>query len=111
VVLEGRRVVYERFTPYLTQFAPRAELQRRHEALFRFFRTTDADEAAALARELGGRYLCLYASDRVRFDTTRLLVPLHEEEGARAYRIDPAGAAAAPVHAEPGPGHNPAASN
>ena len=68
-VLEGRRVVYERFTPYLTQFAPRAELQRRHEALFRFFRTTDAAEAAALAREFGARYLCLYGADRVRFDT------------------------------------------
>ena len=86
-VLEGRRVVYERFTPYLTQFAPRAELQRRHEALFRFFRTTDAAEAAALAREFGARYLCLYGADRVRFDTAGLLVPLHEEDGARAYRI------------------------
>jgi hypothetical protein len=86
-VLEGRRVVYERFTPYLTQFAPRAELQRRHEALFRFFRTTDAAEAAALAREFGARYLCLYGADRVRFDTAALLVPLHEEDGARAYRI------------------------
>ena len=98
VVLEGRRVVYERFTPYLTQFAPRAELQRRHEALFRFFRTTDAAEAAALARGFEARYLCLYGADRVRFDPSALLVPLHEEDGARAYRI-----------ATPGPRPSPAA--
>lgn len=104
VVLEGRRVVYERFTPYLTQFAPRDELQRRHEALFRFFRTTDADEAAALARGLGARYLCLYGADRVRFESARLLEPLHEEAGARAYRIAlPApGAPPTPVAAVPG---------
>jgi hypothetical protein len=109
VVLEGRRVVYERFTPYLTQFAPRAELQRRHAALFRFFRTTDAAEAAGLAREFGARYLCLYGTDRVRFDTAALLVPLHEEDGARAYRIataagpPPAPAAAVANRAPPGP--------
>jgi hypothetical protein len=86
-VLVRRRVVYERFTPYLTQFAPSAELRRRHEALFRFFQTHDRGEALAIARRLGARYLCLYRTDRVRFDTDGLLLPLHEEEDARAYRI------------------------
>jgi hypothetical protein len=86
-VLAGRRVVYERFTPYLTQFAPRAELRRRHEALYRFFQTRDRAEARALARRLGARYVCLYGTDRLRFDTEGLLVPLHEEEAARAYRV------------------------
>jgi len=87
VVLEGRRVVYERFTPYLTQFAPRAELQRRHEALFRFFRTSDAAEAVSIAREFRARYVCLYGSDRIRFDPTGVLAPVHLEDGARAYRV------------------------
>jgi hypothetical protein len=94
VVLVGRRVVYERFTVYLTQFAPATELRRRHEALYRFFRTTDRDEAAAIARSLGTSYLCLYGGDRIRFDGRGLLVPLHEEPGGRAYRLslgEPAG--------------------
>ncbi len=90
-VLVGRRVVYERFTPYLTQFAPRDELVRRHEALFRFFRTTDRAEALSIARSLSARYLCLYGSDRVRFDPRGILEPLYEDDAARAYRIRPAG--------------------
>jgi hypothetical protein len=91
-VLVGRRVVYERFTPYLTQFAPREELLRRHEALHRFFQTPDREEALTIARGFSGRYLCLYGSDRVRFDTEGILVPIHEEKDARAYRIVPAAA-------------------
>jgi hypothetical protein len=87
VILAGRRVPYERFTPYLTQFATRAELEKRHEEVFRFFRTADADEAMEIARRLRARFLCLYGSDRVRFDPGRHLVPLHEEEGARLYRL------------------------
>jgi hypothetical protein len=87
VVLVGRRVVYERFTPYLTQFAPREELVRRHEALFRFFRTTDRAEALSIARSLSARYLCLYGSDRVRFDPGGILEPLYEDDAGRAYRI------------------------
>ena len=87
-VLVGRRVVYERFTPYLTQFAPREELRRRHEALFRFFQTTDRAEARAIIGELGARYVCLYGPDRVRFEARGLLVPLYEDPAARAYRIE-----------------------
>jgi hypothetical protein len=81
-------VVYERFTPYLTQFAPRAELRRRHEALYRFFQTTDRTEALAIAGELEARYVFLYGTDRVRFDTRGILVPLFEDPAARAYRIE-----------------------
>ncbi len=87
VILAGRRVPYERFTPYLTQFASRADLEKRHEEVFRFFRTTDADEAMAIARSLGARFLCLYGSDRVRFDPGDRFTPLHEEAGARLYRL------------------------
>ena len=79
-VLVGRRVVYERFTPYLTQFAPREELLRRHERLHRFFQTSDRDEALSIARALSGQYVCLYGSDRVRFDPQGILVPIHEEK-------------------------------
>jgi hypothetical protein len=88
VVLSGRRVLYERFTTYLTQFAPAEELRRRHETLFRFFQTSDRDEAQAIARSLGARYLCLYGADRVRFDGRGVLKPLHEEPEARSYRLE-----------------------
>jgi hypothetical protein len=95
VVLAGRRVPYERFTPYLTQFASRRDLEARHALVFRFFRTTSRDEALGIARSLGASYLALYWDDRVRFDTTGVLDPVHEEAGARAYRI---------LYPEPRPG-------
>jgi len=87
VVLAGRRVTYERFTPYLTQFAAKADLEARHATVYRFFRTESRDDALAIARSLGASFLALYGSDRVRFDTTGLLEPIHEEAGARLYRI------------------------
>jgi len=87
VVLAGRRVTYERFTPYLTQFVPKAELEARHQAVFSFFRARDQGEALAIASSLGATYLALYGSDRVRFDTSGVLEPVYEEEGARVYRI------------------------
>jgi hypothetical protein len=89
VILIGRRVPYERFTPWLTQFAPAAALEARHALVYRFFHTTDAAEALAIARSLNARYLTLYGADRVRFDTAGLLVPIYEENGARVYRIAP----------------------
>jgi len=88
VVLAGRRVPYERFTPYLTQFAAKAALEARHEQVYRFFRTQDRAEAVGIARSLGARFLVLYGAERVRFDTTGLLAPVHEEEGARVYRLE-----------------------
>ncbi len=87
VVLAGRRVPYDRFTPYLTQFAPREELEARHLDVYRFFRTRDRGEALEIARSLNARFLALYAQDRVRFDTAGVLEPVHEEAGARLYRI------------------------
>jgi hypothetical protein len=87
VILAGRRVVYERFTPYSTQFAPAAELTRRHEQVFRFFRTTDAGEAAQIARELGAVLVVLYGPDRVRFEPAGLLTPVYEEPQARVFRL------------------------
>jgi hypothetical protein len=87
VVLAGRRVTYERFTPYLTQFVAKRDLEARHETVYRFFRTDDPQEALKIARSLGASYLALYGSDRVRFDATGVLEPLYEEPGARVYRI------------------------
>ena len=87
VVLAGRRVSYERFTPYLTQFATKADLEARHATVYRFFRTERRDEALAIARSLGATFLALYGNDRVRFDTTGVLETVHEETGARVYRI------------------------
>ena len=87
VILIGRRVPYERFTPWLTQFAPAAALEARHAATYRFFHTTDAGEAMAIAQSLGAGYVALYGADRVRFDPTGHFVAIHEEEGARVYRL------------------------
>jgi len=87
VVLAGRRVTYERFTPYLTQFAAKRDLEARHAEVYRFFRTESRDEALALARALGASFLALYGSDRVRFDTAGMLETVHDEPGARVYRI------------------------
>jgi hypothetical protein len=87
VILIGRRVPYERFTPWLTQFAPAAELEARHEVVFRFFHTTDADEAMAIARSLGARYVAVYGRDRLPFETAGRLVPVYEEDGAHVYRL------------------------
>jgi len=50
----------------------------------------------AIARELNARYLCLYGSDRVRFDTTGVLEPIEPNDlnnersasaHARCYRL------------------------
>lgn len=87
VLLAGLRVPYERYTPFRTQFGSREELDRRHETVYRFFRTTDPGEALGIARTLGASFLALYGTDRVRFDPAGLLEPVHEEQGARAYRI------------------------
>src|SRR5262249_6822665 len=83
VILVGRRVPYERFTPWLTQFASAADLEARHEVVFRFFHTEDAAEARAIARSLDARYVALYGAERVHFDPRGVLDPIHLEEGAR----------------------------
>jgi hypothetical protein len=87
VVLIGRRVPYDRFTPWLTQFARREDLERRHETVFRFFRTTDAGEALAIARGLDARFVCLYGADRLRFDTTAMRA-VHSETGASCFALN-----------------------
>jgi len=87
VILAGRRVPYERFIPYLTQFASREDLEARHLEVYRFFRTRDRSEALEIARSLDASFLALYGPDRVRFDTSGVLEPVHEEPGARLYRI------------------------
>ena len=65
----------------------KTDLEARHETVFRFFRTQDAQEALQIAGSLHASYLALYGNDRVRFDTTGLLEPIYEEPGARVYRI------------------------
>ncbi len=87
VVLIGRRVPYERFTPWLTQFASRDDLERRHELVFRFFRTGDRAEAMAIASALDARFVALYGADRLRFDTAGALEPIYEDGGVRILRI------------------------
>lgn len=89
VLLANLRVPYERYTPFRTQFATKAALERRHQQVFDFFRTDDAAEARAIARQLGASWLALYGSDRVRFPTAGFLETVHEEGGARVYRLLP----------------------
>jgi hypothetical protein len=87
VVLAGRRVPYDRFTPYLTQFVSPADLERRHQQVYRFFRTPDRAEALAIARALGVSFVALYGPDRPRFETAGTLEAVYEEPEARLYRI------------------------
>ena len=87
VLLANLRVPYERYTPFRTQFASKEALERRHEQVFRFFRTQDPAEARAIARALGASYLALYGPDRVRFDSKGLLEAIYEEGDAHVYRI------------------------
>jgi hypothetical protein len=87
VILIGRRVPYERFSPFLAQFAAPETLAERHAAVLRFFRATDAGRALAAARALDARAVCLYDDDRVRFDPTGVLSPVFESPQARCYGI------------------------
>lgn len=87
VVLIGRRVPYERFTPWLTQFAAPEDLEARHEVVHRFFTTTDAAEAVAIARGLNARFVCLYEGERVRFPTDGFFEPITADPDARVYRL------------------------
>jgi len=87
VILIGRRVPYERFSPFLAQFAAPEALAERHAAVLRFFRASEAGEALASARALDARFLCLYDADRVRFDAARVLSPVFESPQARCYEL------------------------
>jgi hypothetical protein len=83
VLLANLRVAYERYTPFRTQFASRAALEARHQRVFDFFRTEDAEEAAAIAHGLGARYVALYGSDRLRFPLDDRWETIYAEDGAR----------------------------
>ena len=87
VLLANLRVPYERYTPFRTQFASKEALERRHQAVFDFFRAVDAGEAMAIAQELGARYVALYGTDRLRFPLDGRLEVVYEEQGARVFRI------------------------
>jgi hypothetical protein len=87
VILAGRRVVLEGYTPYLTQFAPVSELRRRRQLLGELFRAESAPAAQALARELGASFLCLYGGQSFAFDTSGWLRPLYLHEEIRVYGI------------------------
>jgi hypothetical protein len=88
VILIGRRVPLDRFMPYLTQFAPKDDVERRHEAVFRFFERAGAAEAREIARTLGTRYLCLYEGEpRPQPEVVQLYEKVYEEPGVGVYRL------------------------
>jgi len=88
LIFAGRRVPYERFTPYLTQFAAPRAIRARHALLARFFRTRDAGQALEIAERLGASVVCLYGPDRLRFPTEGRVEWLHREPGARVLRLN-----------------------
>jgi hypothetical protein len=88
VILIGRRVPLDRFMPYLTQFAPKDDVERRHEAVHRFFEGAGDAEAGEIARALGTRHLCLYEGEpRPRPDVLQLYDKVYEEPGVGVYRL------------------------
>jgi hypothetical protein len=87
LVLQGRRVPFTQSIPYLTQFATRKALEDRLIAVQTFFGTHEAEEARAIAKSLGARFVCLYGSDRVNFEPAGVLRPVFDSENARVYEI------------------------
>jgi hypothetical protein len=88
VVLIGRRVLLEGYTPYLTQFAPVAELRRRRQDLVDLFRAESSEDARRRARALGGAVLVLYDDQSVPFDPGDWLRLVYDHKEARVYRIE-----------------------
>lgn len=87
LVLIGRRVPFTQSIPYLTQFAPRQEVEARLLAVRTFFQTGQPEEARAIARSLGARYVCLYGSDSLGFEGAGVLRPVFTRQNARVYEI------------------------
>jgi len=88
VVLAGRRVLLEGYTPYLTQFAPAAELRRRRQELVDLFRAESSEDARRRARALGGSVLCLYGDQSLPFAPGDGLRLVYDHPEARVYRVE-----------------------
>lgn len=87
IVFIGRRVAYTDYMPYLQQFASAKLLRERRELVRRFFRTSDASEALAIARGLGARFVYLFGPQAIGVDPETVLEPVYVEGNARVYRI------------------------
>jgi hypothetical protein len=89
VILAGRRVLLEGYTPYLTQFASATELRRRRKELTDLFRAESSEAARAQAAALGGAFVCLYGDQSLPFGPADWLRPVYDHREARVYRIEP----------------------
>lgn len=87
LVLAGRRVPYTRFIPYLSQFAPDEPRRHRIERVRRFFETQDAEEARAIAREVGATYVCLLRNEKLAFPVAGVLDTVYAAPGVTLYRL------------------------
>jgi hypothetical protein len=87
LVLIGRRVPFTQSIPYLTQFAPRSDVEARLVTVRAFFQTGQPEEALGIARSLGARYVCLYGSDKLGFEPGGVLKTVFERENVRVYEI------------------------
>lgn len=94
LTLLGRRLPYTRFIPYMAQFAPRAEVERRRLLVGTFFQSTDPEQALALARSLGARHVLLYGGQPLAFDPERIFERRASAGHAHLYRVAPADAPA-----------------
>jgi hypothetical protein len=89
VILSGRRVLLEGYTPYLTQFTSAAELRQRRQVLASFFRAETSEEALGIARETGASFVCLYGDQTLAFGPVPWLRLLHDHAEIRVFRIEP----------------------
>jgi hypothetical protein len=87
MVLIGREVPYARYIPYLYQVAPQAALHARIDTVRTFFKTRDPDEARAVARALGARFVCLYGEDEIAFPPEGVLRTVFEKDNAKVLEI------------------------
>jgi hypothetical protein len=88
LVFAGRRTPHTLYLPYLRQFAPSALIRERAESVRSFFRAASADEARAIARQLGARHLFLQGPAAMGPGARAVSEPLYIEADTALYRIE-----------------------
>jgi hypothetical protein len=87
VVLAGRRVALADYIGYWRQFTTLEALEARRGRVRSFFQARQTDEALAVARELGARYVHLRGREPAPVESTGVLQPLFAEGQERVHRI------------------------
>lgn len=87
VVLAGRRVALADYIGYWRQFTTLEALETRRAVVRSFFQARQADEALAVARSLGARYVHVRGREPAPVESAGVLEPLFAEGLERVYRI------------------------